>query len=133
MSWRPHPVIDQLPPSDSRLVRDEARKLGFEEVAQHSSAVEIAAGARWVFCSPSTVAVDLLASGVLPVMLDRQHSIADSSMNRFPGADADSAGLAQLLSRLADDSAYEDAFLATWRDVAPAGRLDLRSAAVAVS
>jgi len=132
MLWRPHPVIDQLPEAVSGAIRRRSRELAFEEAPRSEDASRAAADARWVFSSPSTVCVDLLAKGVLTVVRDPQRTLADSSMNCFPGASDSGEALEALLARLDADAAYAEAFQRTWEQVAPAAPLDGRSLAAAL-
>ncbi|HEX4331499.1 MAG TPA: hypothetical protein VH040_05150 [Usitatibacter sp.] len=132
MRWRPHPVIDQLAGAVSTAIRRRSKELAFEETPRSEDAASVAARARWVFSSPSTVCVDLLAKGILTVVRDPQRTLADSSMNCFPGASEGGEALEALLRRLDADAAYADAFQRTWDEVAPAAPLDARSLAAAL-
>jgi len=125
--WKPHPVIAALPPEMAARLREEARSLGFEETVTGRSNAEVAAGVRWVITSPSTVSVDLLAEGILSIVLDPQHSLFDSTMTLFPGAVQPLDALAVLLQELDNDAEYAGAFEHTWHRVLPARAIDFAS------
>jgi len=126
LHWKPHPVIDNLPARLASQLREQARQLGFVEVARTANLAETAARVRWNVCSPSTVAVDLLAAGILCIVLDPQRTLLDTSISRFPSAATLGQELLDLLTRLDDDAMHDEAFASTWDEVAPAAPLDLR-------
>ncbi len=80
--WKPHPVIDSL--ADAESVRQAARDAGFRELAGDAALAEAAAAVRWVVSSPSTIALDLLQLGILPLMLDPQGTLTDTAISSLP-------------------------------------------------
>jgi hypothetical protein len=125
MVWRPHPVIRRLSAETAKQIRDEARRLGFEEQDHSEPIGPSAAAARWVITSPSTTAIDLLVQGTLCVVVDLQNSAAGTAPAQFPAASNQPAALAALLREIDDDAAHAARFNQTWNAVRPAMPLDL--------
>jgi len=122
--WRPHPVIRRLPAEVSQQIRDEARRLGFEEQDHREPMAPAAARARWVITSPSTTTIDLLSQGTLCVVVDVQKSALDAAPAQFP-IPAGERALAALLRELDADACYSARFTRVWKSVRPALPLNL--------
>jgi hypothetical protein len=127
MLWKPHPVIAQLPEEVAVELRREALALGYQELPHGPSLISAAESVRWVLTSPSTVCVDLLAEGVLTLVLDPQGSLLDSSAALFPGAAPRADSIAAALEALDDASVYDSCLMGTIDDIVPAGKLDICS------
>lgn len=127
MYWKPHPITASLPDQLQNVLHDEAGRLGYGLVSQTSPLVEIARQVRCVLCTPSTVAIDLLAAGYLCIVLDWQGGSADTAPMQFPTCVKNTDGLVELLKRLDSDAEYRNAYNAAWEKLTPSADLNLAS------
>lgn len=121
--WKPHPALDTLP--DAALVRQIARKAGFEEVERSADIGKLARTVRWSISSPSTVALDLLQAGVLSLILDPQCSLTDTALSALPLSECSPECLRELMANSDCPDRYEHAFRAAVDRVRPATQLTL--------
>jgi hypothetical protein len=84
MRWKPHPALASLPASERTRVRERAFELGFEECQEQSSWLLDAESVRWVITTPSTIAIDLLRAGCLPVLVNIQDTEGDGVSGYLP-------------------------------------------------
>ncbi|MFT5609536.1 MAG: hypothetical protein ACI9WC_000189 [Arenicella sp.] len=77
--WKPHPTIQELPDEQKETIRSRARSLGIVEIEE----LETSSLARFsmVITTPSTMLVDMLRAGVLPV-LDKAFDLPEYHVGR---------------------------------------------------
>lgn len=117
--WLPHPALGLLPPAQQLAVREQASRLGFSAPPQGMHFTELARGVRWIVSSESTVVVELLADGQLPVVWHSPWSDPDSALANYAPRARDAAGLEARLR--ASDDERSMAFDAAWQAIAPGG------------
>lgn len=122
--WKPHPAIAGVPESSANKVRQAAERLGFREIG-NDGASDLASTSRFVICSPSTVALDLLNSGILAVVADPQGTITDSALSKLPVVRSTPEDMAQALWTLDDAGGYERTLAEAYAEIGPARELDL--------
>jgi hypothetical protein len=125
-AWKPHPVFLSLPAAERRTLMDAARAEGFVVYGQDWK-LEGARNFAVVLCTASTIAVDMLRLGVLPIIFDVQPIEPDSAIAQLPLRADDSAALRQLIEDLRrDTSVHERYFALAWDRVGPARSYDMR-------
>lgn len=117
--WMPHPALGTLPVAQQQAVRDQARRLGFAAPLPGVHFTQLAREVRWIVSSESTVVVELLADGQLPVVWRSPWSDPDSALARYAPRASDPTELEAHL-RTPDDERAK-AFDAAWQVVAPGG------------
>ena len=126
LAWKPHPVFFSLPADQRRALLEAARNSGFT-VYDQAWPLDRAREFEVVLCTASTVAIDMLRLGVLPIVFDVQPVPPDSAIARLPLRAENRAVLVQLIDELAGDrSAYERYFRLAWQDVGPARAYDMQ-------
>jgi hypothetical protein len=123
--WKPHPVISDLPAQQAEALRAQAAAMGFRELPSGASAAEVAGKSLWVVATPSTVALDLLQTGVLSVMIDPRSTLLDSALAILPRSACSVEELAHVLASLRDPSAYATHANAAFNEIGPARPLEL--------
>jgi hypothetical protein len=123
--WKPHPVISNLPAQQAKALRAQAAAMGFRELPSGASAAEVAGNSLWVVATPSTVALDLLQTGVLSVMIDPRGTLLDSALAILPRSACSVEELAHVLASLRDPSAYATHANAAFNEIGPARPLEL--------
>ena len=126
LAWKPHPVFFSLPADQRGALLEAAHSYGFTIFGQDWT-LERAREFEVVLCTASTIAVDMLRLGVLPIIFDVQPIATDSAIARLPLRAEQSAVLGQLIDELArDQSAYERYFSLAWKSIGPARAYDMR-------
>ena len=121
--WKPHPVHARLPAAEVAAATAAAAALGF---ARWPGAAALdSAGPLRAVCTTSTVALDLLAAGHLPIVLATQALDPAAALAGWPLLATDPATLTAALRRLADPAAAAAAWAAAWDRIGPAPALDL--------
>jgi hypothetical protein len=119
-TWRPHPSFRRLP----RQQRDElarlAASLGFAMAEPGEAMVGAASRHRWVVSTESTAILELLRSGILPVMIPSVWGDSGSAFARYANCARTGKELAERLSVLSDPSAAESMYSDVWNSVRPA-------------
>ncbi len=128
--WKPHPVIQQLPLSEQKEIREIASKHGFVEVLASEDSYSFASKCHWVLVSPSTIALDLLVAGLLSVVLDPQGSILDTALCKFPNVPFDINEVVSYLDKIDDRRSYNEDLSLTFSSILPAKEMDLNDNAV---
>lgn len=121
--WKPHPSLDRLP--DAATVRDAARDAGFAEAPATQTLADLAARARWVVCSPSTVALDLLEAGVACLVVDPQGTVAGTAIEAMPQSRCDASAIMAALAGLDEVSDHARRHRECFEAIRPARPLDL--------
>ena len=126
LSWKPHPVIHQLDPALVAQLRVTARLLGFVELPTDTSLADASKNARWVVCSPSTVATELLQMGTLSLILDPQCSAGSTAISALPLlATLQPEALAALMADIDRPEKYEAVLREVYAIIKPSRPLDL--------
>ncbi|MDO9337784.1 MAG: hypothetical protein Q7T61_15425 [Caulobacter sp.] len=114
--WKPHPILDSLDPSVRQAIEARAAALGF---SRWPAADGLARAAEFgvVVATPSTVALDVLKLGVLPVLfggggLDPASALAQLPLKADSAAGLTAAAACQIAARA-------DLFAAAWTAIAP--------------
>ena len=124
--WKPHPVIYGLDQDLLRQVRNVAEAYGFQELSADTGLAEASENARWVICSPSTVALDLLQLGTLSIVLDPQRSTTTTALSAFPRLPSlEPEALAAMMGRLDNCETYMAELNRVYESILPAEPLDL--------
>lgn len=124
--WKPHPVTYTLNKALLDRLRAAAEAYGFTELPPDTPLAEASREARWVLCSPSTVATELLQIGTLAIVLDPQRSVGSSAVSALPLLTTlQPEALAALMAALDRPEVYEARFRAVHAILEPASPLDL--------
>ncbi len=116
--WRPHPVFWSLPePARERILAS----VGKSGVRLPSQTDEVSSFAEYqnVLCTPSTAAVELVAQGVLPIIVAPHPIAPETAYHAFPLRAADTAELVDCVGRLADRSGAVRLFDQLWERIKP--------------
>lgn len=111
MRWKPHPTIDGLPKAEQQRLRSTARELGFDEITDWQAVDLAARAARWVLTTPSSMAVELLGLGRLPIVI--------GALEGWPGVACSAAEIAESMARVAA-AAPVTVFRQAWERCLPA-------------
>lgn len=114
--WKPHPILDSLGPDVRDGIETRATALGFE---RWPAAADLAAAADFavVVATPSTVALDALRLGVLPILYGGAALDPASALAQLPLKADTTAGLKAAAEILSTDRAA--LFKAAWTAIAP--------------
>jgi hypothetical protein len=116
--WRPHPVFWSLPIRTRNAILASVSDTGIA-LPEPDGAAPSYEEYRAVFCTPSTVAVEMLASGILPIII-APHDIAPETVyTAFPLRAANASALEAALTSLADRPTVSALFETTWHRVRP--------------
>lgn len=117
MTWLPHPAAALLPEAERESLWTLAEKLGFAMAPSGQGFRELAARSRWVVSSESTVVIELMADGQLPVMWPSPWSDPGAALARYPLRACSAAALAQAL--LSDDASLRAGHARAWEALRP--------------
>lgn len=124
--WRPHPVFSVHSVGLRGLVLAAAEHRGFYKWTEAEGSADGSQPAQ-VVCTPSSVAMDVMMAGSMPLVLDLQGMNPSCAIRRLPFVAVNAAELASCLVTAADPTHGEHAFAAAWRDIGPSGPLDLEA------
>lgn len=119
MQWKPHPAIARLPGEQQARLREEARSLGYLEITLQEKALPAACDAKWVLTTPSTMAVDLLGVGCLPIVLDWQDTAGDDAVGKIATTQRSLNEALQNIRQWQAPSAYTAQFTNAWNSIGP--------------
>lgn len=125
--WKPHPAISRLSRGMQAELRREASAKGFEELPSDTRPEKIAERCLWVISTPSTVAIDLLQAGILPLIIDLQATVLDTAVKALPSAPSNAADLELALRNLAVPTIHAKRFRTSWEAIRPSRALDLKT------
>ncbi len=121
MYWRPHPLMSTLRPAEQQILRDRAVALGLKEVYAAQDWLALATRMRWVFTTPSSVLVELLRHGCLPLLLDPQDSVHDGVASLLPlRCKKANEDCKRSLDKMDSDYDFQALQVAAWNAVRPA-------------
>lgn len=107
--WKPHPVINSIPSTESKNLRKKAQALGFKEILLDEDFKKISTSVCWIVSTPSTVLLDLLAKGVVGYLLDPLCVVTDEALSKFSLIPTDVDALAfKLVDMESGDRAAEE-------------------------
>ena len=84
MAWRPHPVINSLPAHFRNSLMRKAKDLGIEVLSSSGDFRDLLCQYQYVACTQSTVALDVLNAGGLPVLLSLQPMDPEHCLSALP-------------------------------------------------
>lgn len=113
--WKPHPILASLDPQVRADIKARAAALGFVRWPEEQS-LDHARDFAFVVSSPSTVALDVLKFGVLPVLYGGADLDPSSALAQLP-LKAETADELRSVARQASDRAT--LFQSAWTAVAP--------------
>lgn len=91
--WKPHPIFYQLPESQQAYLLEIAGNLGYAIAGFDISLEELLRQFKYIACTQSTIALDILAKGHVPVLLCIQQTDPDYSLARMSLKASDSESL----------------------------------------
>jgi hypothetical protein len=121
--WKPHPTFRTLAPAirDAALAR--VAELGFE-VWDEAEGLPALADYRTVLTTPSTVALDAMRLGKLPIVVSTDGDVPETVIGAFPRGGQDAASLAREIARLESAPTFLGEFQRVWRGVGPGASLE---------
>lgn len=122
--WKPHPVFEGLPGPVRTSVLEVVSHLGFK-IWNPTWEYEAVRRFHVVFCTASTVAIDLLKWGILPVLLDMQPLDPKTAIAQLPLRADGWTVIQNMLHEVVDDAEYDWQFDGAWQRIAPARSVDL--------
>lgn len=120
LTWKPHPAINGLPEPVRHNLVAFARSLGYAVVAPDSEWREVAGNAAHLVTTASTMVVDLLALGCLPILIASDWIDPDSALAAYPRVVHDVDGLTHLFRLGMASSNDGHAFASAWKQIEPA-------------
>lgn len=123
--WKPHPALAQLPHETQQALHAAAQQRDLTMLPPEADITELAGQNRWVVCSPSTVALDLLQEGSLPLVLDPQGTVLDTALLHLPQAETTPDALRAELTALDPGAAYGEKLATAHTAIGPARALDM--------
>jgi hypothetical protein len=117
--WKPHPVFAGLPAPVRTSVLEVVNRLGFQ-IWDPIWEYETVRRFHVVFCTASTVAIDLLKLGILPVLLDLQPLDQQTAIAQLPLRADDWKAICKVLRDIVDQKDYVQHFDSAWHRIAPA-------------
>ena len=121
--WRPHPNTSGLGEGQYEALLARAAVLGYERVPNDADLLSAARGCRYLLCTASTVVIDLLAAGMLPILLDWQSVDPECALGRYPLRAQDEASLRAALARCADPAEQSRLYDSAWTSIRPSAPL----------
>ena len=119
IAWKPHPVVSQLPQRAYEELMSAARSLGVQPIPPGSKITDAGRYAA-VVSTHSTVIVDLMSEGILPVLLETRPADTESALSSYPVRAIDGAALAAQIRSLRNAEDYAAAFARAWDRIQPA-------------
>lgn len=116
--WKPHPVFFQFDASVRDPVLRLVGQLGFSQWPS-DAAIDHAATFNRVISTRSTIALDVLRLGVLPIILEPASLPEGEAISSFPLHATDAAGIVEVMSVLEDGSSAERLFSICWSAIGP--------------
>jgi hypothetical protein len=123
--WKPHPVISELPEKIQSELRGVAKQEGFSELSSDANIFDVAGNCKWVFSSPSTVAIDLLQMGILSLILDPQNTVLDTALSKLPQCEASAGKVLHFLDDISYRKNYSEMFDESYSEIHPAAPLKI--------
>jgi hypothetical protein len=121
LAWRPHPALASLDKAEQDALRSVARTLGFLELPPEQDWLEVARRSRWVVTTASTVCIQLLEAGVVPVVLVPDWMDPDCALTHHPLSVRELARLPEALSSLGETELDRcQIHSKAWRKIGPA-------------
>ena len=117
--WRHHPAAGSMPGEATARLKQVAADMGWEPLLPPPRG-RAESDYYFVVTSPSTIVVDLLALGALPVMLDLDLPVEQTALLQYPLRAKDAAGLSDWCRRLEDDVERERWYRLCWDSIGPA-------------
>lgn len=118
--WKPHPILRTLPGEVREAIEARADALGFARWPHGDGDLEQARGFELVLTTPSTVAIDMLRMGIMPLIVGGEDLDSMSAIAQFPLRVGTAAGIAAAARRLSDPAERTRLFETAWGAVAPA-------------
>ena len=117
--WKPHPLFDIFPASVTRPVMDRVSELAFSRWHE-GAALKEAASFRYTVSTVSTVALDLLRLGIVPIIVDVQQTKGDDALSCFPLQCSDAPGLTRAATMFEDQGGSPGLLPSVWTRIGPA-------------
>lgn len=122
LRWHPHPVYRSLTKDHQEELDLLARRLGYMGLEHDETFIDAARRAQFVFSSRSTVLIELLAVGVVPILVDLQFS-APSVLDVYPCTINSENTANQVLTKMFVDSERSLFLKHAWQEIGPAAKL----------
>ncbi|MBX3479458.1 MAG: hypothetical protein KF842_03595 [Caulobacter sp.] len=118
--WKPHPILRTLPAEVRDAIEARAAALGFSRWPHQGGDLARAKDFQLVLSTPSTVAIDMLRLGGLPLIVGGEDLDPMSAIAQFPLRAGTIEEIAAAARRLSDPAERSDLFAQAWAAVAPA-------------
>lgn len=122
--WKPHPIFATLDEPLRHRVAEAVKSFGFA-CWQDGVPLEKAADFRHVVCTRSTVALDMLQLGMVPIILDTQLNNAQDAVSIFPYQASDPASLVKAAHLSMRNSENDKIFDDLWAQIGVATAVSL--------
>ncbi|MCL4722406.1 MAG: hypothetical protein KJ041_10755, partial [Gammaproteobacteria bacterium] len=119
--WKPHPTFGSVAAGIREAVLERLRGRGFA-IWPDGDGLDAMAGFAAVLTTPSTVALDALRLGKVPVIVSTSPFQTDAAVGALPTRAEDETGLAGLIDAMAAPESYRRTFERCWASVQPGGR-----------
>ncbi len=117
--WKPHPALAWYEPADFDSLRRYGQALGYSYI--ESNSIEDALGnSRVVLTTPSTVVLEALQRGLLPIVLNWQGIKPSGALSRYPLMVNDSEELRNAIGLSLDSVVRRQKLFEAWEGIAPA-------------
>jgi len=119
MYWKPHPSLASHNPLDSDLLEKYAAALGYQCI-ENSSIYDAINSSAVILTTPSTVVLDALQYGVLPIVLDWQGINSSAALSGYPLTAANCDELQDAIIIAMDPGLRAKKQLQAWEHIGPA-------------
>ena len=124
VTWKPHPAFEDVSQEIKNQVIDTIKEAGFN-FWDNAWDISNASNFKYVFSTPSTIALDLLKLGMLTVIIDDHTMAPDNVLNSFPVSTTNPSVLLVAMNSLKDNEKYENLFSKTWQKIGVARPISL--------
>lgn len=116
--WRPHPVFWQLPEDARDAIFSDVSAAGCTLPVRDSSMPD-PAEFPVILCTPSTVALDVLVTGQLPIIVSAHELPPETAYSAFPLVASDAVQIERAVQRLDARAEAAKIFTTAWERVRP--------------
>lgn len=118
LCWKPHPAFHDLPQIDKDLLTKAAKDFGYTMRSEQITAEDMTAFAT-VLTTPSSVLVDALRAGQLPVLVTKEDDPLRGMYAEYPLRASSFATVKHLVQHIETNQAFVDSFQETWSLIEP--------------
>lgn len=124
VQWKLHPAFEKCDKTDILRVQSALSKQGFSDLVEPAELADLIRD-NTVITTPSTIVLDALALGRLPIIAHCYPFAKTTAYRQFPLVAGDSDGLLDMVQHCSDPQKNAALYDAAFTAIAPAGRFEL--------